>query len=193
MYSAFDTVRDTYNELITREQRTPELTISYQERVNSMKEIADAIYEFRSTLHPLSMSAASNSFKANMPTSIEDCEHQTSTYLQTTDEESATYDVLTVKQNTIQAMIYIHWQYSYLKYLETSQTSLSEISPILPSKETFVHNIILKLVNNSINWGHTIKTSKEQFIQIQHDLCNNRSIEQIMSNFHYDDLCCYGI
>ncbi len=194
MISSFDTVREAYVELASRLQSTPALTMSYLERLNSIKETADALHEFRLT-SMTSMTDATNTFKSGMPTSITDCEQSVTTYTQTLDIDSATYDFLTVKPNTIQAMIHIHWQYSYLKHIESpiTQTSPSDVLIIQPSKVSFVREIIRKLVNNSLNMNYAIKTTKEQFICMQRDLCDNKPIEQILNNFHYDDLCCYGI
>lgn len=181
MESQFDNLRTNFEELSAREFSTQDRRDRYLQRLNSNKSIADALYDLRETPDFSITNAAVNFMDDEPPSTTDSCSQIYNTYMQAVDEEHPTYDPIAIKSNTINAIAYIYWDFEHIR---TGGTPVSKLS--------IVQKIIHKLVNCSLSWSYTIKTPKEDFLQMAIDLRDDKPLFDIMNNFHADDLVCYG-
>lgn len=184
MESEFDTVRDNYDSLAAITFDDPERQQEYTTSLNILKQIADALTDQRTTFPIDSMSDASSSFSPDMPSDATNCEQIYNSFINKTDPDDPEYDALHEKANTIQAMIYIHWRFNELSPEDPSSPS--------PSKLSFTQTIIKKLVRCTLQWSTSLHTTKENFMQMNEDLRDNKPIAEILDNFNLHDLQCYG-
>lgn len=183
MESQFDYVRETYNELADRTFPTEALHQEYIVRLNNVKNIADAIADFRATPDAEITTAAESFLEIAPPITREACSQISTYFMNATDPDDPSYSSVDMKSNTIQALVYIHWEFYHLAI---------EAPHEQPTKLSIVQNIAKKLVDSTLLWGYTIQTTKDDFVQMQRDLRDNKPLHEIMNNFHYSDLTCYG-
>lgn len=180
METNFDTLRENFSILSQREFTDESSRQAYLTRIESSKEIADALHDLRDS-PGFAITTADECFTDTLvPTTREDCAQISNNYMNMTDEEHSSYSATNLKTNTAFAIAYIHWEYRHI------------VNHHHTSKLTLVQAITNKLVNCTVQWGYTIKTTKEQFLQIANDLRDNKPLIEIMNNFHLDDLYCYG-
>ena len=180
MHSEYDTVLEHYDELTQKPFTDEAQRQAYLTRLTALKDTATVIKDFRDTLaDPIT----STSYAPEMPITEENCAEMYDDYINRTDEEHASYNALTTKRYRIKALIYIHWRFNHLSINEPHAT---------PTKLSFVQAITKKLVSCALHWGLTPHTTTEKFLHMQFDIRDDQPLEEILDNFHEDDLVCYG-
>lgn len=188
MNSDFDDLRENYETIIDREFKSSADEQRFMENITTAKDIADALHNYRQVHTDFSITSADTEFVDEdtepMPQTTDECRAIYDPLMLATDTDHSTYDALNVKSNTIKALIYIHWHFEHIRYLDTEHT--------VPTKLKMVQKIIHKLVNCASHWGVKIKTTPVNFVQMSMDLQDNKSIFEILNNFNLDDLKIYG-
>lgn len=184
METEFDTIRTNYAALAERTFDDSLRQQNYDSNLHNLKEIADALTDQRATFSIDAITDASESFSEDMPSEIDECEQIYNGFMDKTDPDSSDYDVANEKSNTIQAIVHIHWRFHKLASTDPLSSD--------PNKVSIAKTIIKKLVRCTFQWGTTLYTTKSDFMQMNEDLRDNKSITEILSNFDLRDLQCYG-